>query len=137
MIALDVRDGLLFISLVVEYQGEQIVIDNALVDTGSAATVLSASRTEDAGISYEPDDILHRIRGVGGSEFVYEKTMNAITIGTVRVADFAVQISGMDYGFEIDAIVGLDLLTRLNAIIDMRQLQIIVAIEGIEQGRNE
>ncbi len=40
------------------------------------------------------------------------------------MADFQVEIAAMDYGFEMDGIIGLDFLLRAKAKIDLERLKI-------------
>lgn len=39
-----------------------------LIDTGSASTVLSADVVEAVGITSQPDDVIDKLRGIGGTE---------------------------------------------------------------------
>ena len=45
-------------------------------------------------------------------------------MGDLEVKDFEVKIGIMDYGFEIEGIVGMDFLTRGGFIIDLAQLEV-------------
>lgn len=53
------------------------------------------------------DDTIYSIRGVGGSEFVYTKTVDALGVGKLQTRALEVEIGAMDYGFEIDGIIEL------------------------------
>lgn len=64
-------DDLPFTQITVSYQGNIIEIDNVLVDTGSASTILAADAVSSVQITPLPDDVLHTIRGVGGTEVVF------------------------------------------------------------------
>ena len=103
------RDGLPFVSVSIAYQGEQLELHNCLLNTGSAGTIFSAD---------------HRIRGVGGAEFVFTKRVESLHLDKLNVTDFEVEIGGMDYGFSLDGIIGLDFLRAVQAIIDLNQLRI-------------
>lgn len=67
----------------------------------------------------EPTDIINSVQGIGGSETVIEKKIDAIEIDNVLASDFCIQIGTMNYGIEIDAIIGLDLLTACETIMDL------------------
>ena len=45
-------------------------------------------------------------------------------MGDLEVKDFEVEIGVMDYGFEIEGIVGIDFLTQSGALIDLAQLEV-------------
>ena len=51
----------------------------------------------------EPNDVIREIRGVGGTEYVYEKYIEKIQFGSKCVENFKIQIGAMDYGFEMDS----------------------------------
>lgn len=106
----------------VVYQGHSLRLKRVLVDTGSGGTILSSDLVEKIGLIGEPGDTIYRISGVGGSEFVFLKVINALKIGNLEVNDFTVEIGAMDYGFELDGIVGLDFLKEVGAIIDLDRL---------------
>ena len=87
-------------------------------DTGSAGTIISSDVVLSLGLVYESTDVIHRIRGVGESEFVFTRLIERIQVGEITVNDFEVEIGAMDYGFEIDGILGMDFLTKVGAVID-------------------
>jgi len=62
---------------------------------------------------------IYRVRGVGGSEFVYSKILDEVSIGSLIVNEFETEIGAMNYGFELDGIIGLDFLLKTKAIIDL------------------
>ena len=125
-----VEDGLPYITASLTYRGQSLQIEKALLDTGSAGTVLSADRVLDIGLQYEMSDIVHRIRGVGGAEFVYSKQIDRFAVDDLEVREFEVEIGAMDYGFQIDGIVGLDFLLQVGASIDLAQLEIGPSVSG-------
>jgi predicted aspartyl protease len=107
------------------YDGRQIEIPKVLVDTGSASTVLSADMVSQAGLVPEPDDILHTIRGVGGAEVVFIRRVDRFQIGSEQGLDeFEIEVGGMDYGFEINGILGMDFLMGTGAIINLQDLRL-------------
>ena len=80
-----VQDDLPFVETKLVYRGQEIQLSNVLVDTGSARSVFAADKVAEIGISLEPQDAIHRIAGVGGSEFVFTKTIDR---GTTPGAQF-------------------------------------------------
>lgn len=118
------KDNLPFITIAVSYRGMSIDIPGVLVDTGSASTILAVDSVAEIQMTPEPDDILYTIRGVGGSEVVFSRRIDHLKIGEHALPDFEVEIGGMDYGFEINGIVGMDFLTRAGAVIDLRRLEL-------------
>jgi len=123
---MDIRlqHGLLFASASLDYSGKQLICKNVLVDTGSAGTVFSIDRLLDIGVKPEPDDVIRELRGVGGTEFVFVKKIDNLTVGDFRISDFEIEIGAMDYGMEIDGIIGLDFLLKVKAKIDLEWMKI-------------
>jgi len=66
--------------------------------------------------------MIYRISGVGGSEFVFSKTVNSIKIGNMEVQSFTLEVGAMNYDFNLDGIIGLDLLQEIKAIINIDML---------------
>jgi len=116
--------GLPFVSATVEFRGRRLMLADILVDTGSGGTILSVDRVADIGLQYEPDDLVHRIRGVGGSEFVFSKVVDKLLLDELQVTGFEVEVGAMDYGFSLDGIVGMDFLLQTGAVIDLGQLDV-------------
>jgi hypothetical protein len=62
------RDGLPFVTASVSHRGRKIAFRSVLLDTGSAGTLFATDAVSVVGLTYEPEDRVHRIRGVGGAE---------------------------------------------------------------------
>ena len=118
------QDGLPYVTTSLTRRDQQLTLDNVLLDTGSVGTIFSTDKVLAVGLQYEADDIVHRIRGVGGAEFVFTKKVDLLSVGELQVADFEIEVGGMDYGFEIDGIIGMDFLTQVGAVIDLARLEI-------------
>lgn len=82
------------------------------------------SRLAILNLTYEPEDPVHRIRGVGGSEFVFCKRVDKLAIGELWLRDFSIEVGAMDYGFALDGIIGMDFLLGVGAIIDLGELRL-------------
>ena len=119
-----VRAGLPFVTASLTYLGKQLSFKNTLLDTGSARAMFSMDELLAVGLTYEPDDRVHRIRGVGGTEFVFTKRVDCLTVGDLQVTDFQVEVGVMDYGFDVDGIIGMDFLIQVGAVIDLARLEI-------------
>lgn len=118
-----IREGLPQVSMSLFYRDRRLDVENVLLDTGSASTIFSANRLLDIDLRCDPTDILNRIRGVGGTEFVFSKTIDRLSLGDLTVADFEIEVGAMDYGFnfELDGILGMDFLEQVGAVIDLRR----------------
>jgi len=125
LVDITLQDGLPFVSIKITQSNQSVTIPNVLLDTGSAGTVFSTDLVAKVGLVLETNDIIRRIRGVGGSEFVFTKLVDEITLGDLRVENFEIEVGAMAYGFEIGGIIGMDFLINVGAIIDLNQFQVM------------
>ena len=120
---IEIRNGLPYTTLTIGYNAQSIDISNILIDTGSASTILAADIVADIGILPFENEILYTIRGVGGTEVVFIRETNFIKIGNKTIFQFEIEIGAMNYGFDINGILGMDFLIKSQACINIhRQL---------------
>lgn len=125
-----IEDGLPFVSVTVSHKGRRLTLDNVLLDTGSAGTILPVDRVLSIGLTMEPEDTIRRVRGVGGAEFVFSKRIEQLAVGSLAVEALEIEVGAMDYGFSLDGILGLDFLLRVEALIDLARLELRSAAES-------
>jgi len=116
--------GLLYVTADLVYKSQTLTLSEVILDTGSAATLFSVEEVARLGLVPEPTDPIRRVRGVGGSEFVFSKRLYRLSLGDLALDDFPVQIGAMDYGFPIQGLIGLDFLMQAGAVIDLEKLEI-------------
>lgn len=127
--------GLLpYVRVVLHHQGEILILDQVLIDTGAERSVFSSTETTRIGIAPGPEDRLSRMVGVGGYEWVFSSRLDRIDLGEISLSDFEVQIGKMEYGFPIQGIIGMDFLLRVQAIIDLDRLVINSSSQSIAEG---
>lgn len=124
MTRLVLRAELPFVTVSVNHRGKAVEVENMLLDTGSASTLVSADLAAAIGIVPQPSDRLRILRGVGGREVVFARTIERIEVGGRGVDDFEIEIGGMDYGFDIDGILGMDFLRAAGAVVDLGALEL-------------
>lgn len=116
--------GLPFVSMTVMFKGRELKLEKVLLDTGSASTLLNADIVQEIGMVPEGNDIVDIIRGVGGVEYVYTKYLDSIIVDEAILNDFQVEIGNMEYGMEIDGILGFNFLKQAAAVIDTGEMQL-------------
>ncbi|MGE6230491.1 retropepsin-like aspartic protease [Paenibacillus chitinolyticus] len=119
---IEIKYGLPFVEVVVCYRGEQLHLKHVLLDTGSAGTIFSADVVDAIGVKVEPEDVLNKIRGVGGVEIVYSKYFDFVRTGEVSLEVFEVEIGEMNYGLEIDGTIGFDFIRAAGLVINSKEL---------------
>ena len=113
---IEYREGLIFTSLKIEFRGLFKVIDNVVIDTGAAETIISPDAVDDIGIIAESDDSINSFYGVGGSlHNFFSKKVDKVCLGKVN-SDFGV----IDPSERINGLLGLDLLMKIGAVIDLK-----------------
>lgn len=122
-----IQDGLPYIAATIIHKGQTLTLENVLLDTGSAGTIFSADQVMAIGLEYGADDVVHRIRGVGGAEFVFAKRTESLAVDDLRLTNFEIEVGAMDYGFAIDGIIGMDFLSQVKAVIDLNLFEIHVS----------
>ena len=118
------KSRLPLISVILHHHEKQITLDNVLLDTGSVSTLFSVDRVLALDIQLEPHDTIRQIRGVGGAEFVFTKTIDRLSLGHISVANFEIEVGSMDYGFQLDGILGVNFVLQVGAILDFSKLEI-------------
>lgn len=124
MVKLDFKYGLLFCKVTLNYKGKSMSLDNVLLDTGSGGTVFKMDKVDELGITIEKDDTIETISGVGGVEFVYKKNIDSIKLEDLEIRDFKIEVGVMDYGFDINGIIGMDFLKKVGAIINLDKMTV-------------
>jgi len=119
--------GLAYVEAVLTFRGRSLRLGDTILDTGSSSTIFSADRLLEIGVVPEPADALHRLRGVGGTEYAFTKRLDLLAVGEMKALDFEVEVGAMDYGFPADGILGLDYLLRIGALVDLRRLELLLA----------
>jgi hypothetical protein len=99
-------------------------VPNVLIDTGSARTIFAFDIVSGIKISPAPEDILYAIRGVGGMETVFSRPVDYIQVGERQLPQFEIEVGGMDYGFDIQGILGMDFLRQARAVLNLDELSL-------------
>lgn len=117
------QDGLLFTSIQLSFRGSSKIIENVVIDTGAAETIISPDVAEDIGIVAELSDNVNSFYGVGGSlHNFFSKEVDEICVGQVKLEKTKLDFGVIDPKGYINGLLGLDLLMKLGVIIDLKKL---------------
>jgi hypothetical protein len=116
--------GLAYVEAVLTFRGQSLRLSNAILDTGSSSSIFAADRLLDIGVVPESSDLLHRLRGIGGTEYAFTKRLDLLAIGDMEIPDFEIEVGAMNYGFPADGILGLDYLLQTGVLIDFQRLEL-------------
>lgn len=116
------QDGLLFASIQISFRGTTRVIDNIVIDTGAAESIISPDAVEDIGIFAEPEDNVNSFYGVGGSlHNFFSKNVDEIKLGQVKLDKVKMDFGVIDPKGYINGLLGLDLLIKIGAVINLKK----------------
>ena len=121
---IDFRDGLLFTSIGINYNGFEKVIENVIIDTGAAHSLISSDIAEEIGIMYENGDKLITMFGIGGEDFAFRKPVTKVKLGPLTINDYPLDFGLLDIDNGINGLIGLDLLIESKAILNLNTLEI-------------
>lgn len=79
---LDYKDGLLYVSIQLMHGDNEIAIDNVIVDTGAAHTIILSDYLEELDVELSDTDELVKASGYGGMVYgAVRKKMDKIEFG--------------------------------------------------------
>ncbi|QCR32730.1 retropepsin-like aspartic protease [Lysinibacillus sp. SGAir0095] len=120
-----IDEGLLLTDMEIYYKGRNLHLTRVLIDTGSSNSIISTDIAETIGIFPEAADPIYRVCGIGGSEIVFSKMIDSIKIGQMEAEKIQLEIGSMNYGFNLEGIIGLNLLKRMKISINLEKLLIM------------
>ena len=115
------RDGLLFTSVIIVYQGQTKHIDNIVIDTGASHTLISQDIVDDIGIRVSLNDDVVASFGIGGKEHAFVKKVDGIQVGDYRISNISLDFTSIPYT-DINGLLGLDILMNAGFVIDLKEL---------------
>lgn len=119
------RDGLLYTSITIVYKGCSKTINNIVIDTGASDSIVSVDAVDDIGIYAEVGDKIISLSGVGGSlHNAFVKKIDCVKFGNLTVNNFEMDFGIIDNKGEINGLLGLDLLIKAGAIIDLKRFKL-------------
>lgn len=131
-IELRLLHGLPVVAIEIVFEGKNLYLENVLLDTGSAGTILDADVVAEIGVRPEGTDRTAILHGIGGTEIVFTKWFDSISLGGSTVKPCRVQIGAMDYGIHIQGIIGFDFIRAANLVIDTVDMKIYSKTKGVQ-----
>ncbi|HBU83174.1 MAG TPA: hypothetical protein DEF35_16235 [Paenibacillus sp.] len=119
-------NGLPIVTLPLSYKNKSTLLNNVLLDTGCSTTIFDTDLIEPIGIDI---DFINgksvRMYGVGGSsELCYQQIVSDLSIDSIVLKDFTIQLGLTKEPYGFDAILGVDFLYKYGLKIDFEKLVI-------------
>ena len=122
---LDYKDGLLYVSIQLVHGDKEIAIDNVIVDTGAAHTIMLSDYLEELDVELSDTDELVKASGYGGMVYgAVRKKMDRIKLGGITIDNMKVDFGVIDPHDRINGLLGLDFLKSTKAVIDLDSMVI-------------
>lgn len=121
---LEYKSGLLFVDMNIGYKGNNVLLNNVVVDTGAAHTIINPDSVFELGIKAEADDEFITMYGVGGEHYSYRKNVNAISLGRNCLENIKIDFGLIDENGYINGLLGLDVLLKLGITINLKELKL-------------
>ncbi len=118
------NNGLLYATLELTYNGKLKILDDIIIDTGAAHSIICPDIVEDLGIEDSPEDELITMYGIGGAQYAYRKKIDGIKFGSCLVKGYKLDFGYIDENGRIKGLLGLDLLMEMGLILDLKNLKI-------------
>ncbi len=116
------QDGLIWVSVELEYEGTRYTIDHCLVDTGSATTAFDIDFVD---FNFRKPAIITRLYGIGGgTQEVIAQKVDGITIDTHKIQHIEVEFGNIRSDIGMNGFIGNDLLSVFTLIIDYSKQEI-------------
>jgi hypothetical protein len=106
------RNGLIWIPICIEYEGENININNCILDTGSATTAIDIDLVE---FNYKKPSFVKRLVGIGGgTQEVINQEVNKITIDQISLENVEIEFGDIQADIGINGFIGTDVLRNFD-----------------------
>jgi predicted aspartyl protease len=116
------NNSLLYATLEITYNGKSKILEDIIVDTGAAHSIICPDIVEDLGIEDSPEDELITMYGVGGIQYAYRKKIESIKFGSCLVSGYKLDFGYIDENGRINGLLGLDLLMEMGLVLDLKNL---------------
>ena len=120
-------DGyLIYASLKLTHKGKTKIVDRLVVDTGAAKSFISIDAVDDIDISFEDGDYITTVYGVGGPDNSFQKLLDNVEFGSKKFEHYKVDFGAFHGEYNINGLIGLDLLKDSGVTIDLHNLKITI-----------
>ncbi|GMA66117.1 retropepsin-like aspartic protease [Alicyclobacillus fastidiosus] len=116
------RDGLLFVSVTLSHKGITQLVDDVILDTGAAQSLIDMTAVEPMDIAAEGQDDFVFMSGIGGQEVALRKRIDFVQFGDYVIENAHVDFAYLDTHPGINGLLGADILLSGRFIIDLDEM---------------
>lgn len=120
---LSVVNGILLSPLTISHKRKSITLESMIIDTGSAHTWVNLDVVENVlDVGPEEGDHIVTAFGIGGRDVANRKRIDQVQFDNFIAEGFQVDFGRLDV--DIHGLIGLDLLTAGNFIINLAKMEV-------------
>ena len=112
-------DGLLCTDISITFGEKTKVLNNIVIDTGAVQSIINSLVVEDLDIVPRFLDELSTTIGIGGEMSFFSKLIDEVKISDKVFKSIEMDFGEIDSKGEIMGLIGLDILEKLRAVIDI------------------
>ena len=118
----ELKQGLIWLTFELIYEGNGVIIDKCILDTGSAATAIDIDLVD---FNYRKSAIVKRLFGIGGgTQEVVSQNVGKVIIGGKELNDIEIEFGDIQAELGINGFIGNDILSRFSILIDYQKQEI-------------
>lgn len=131
------KDGLLYSSISLCIEGNAIMIDNVIIDTGAFHTIISADYLEQMNVGFSDNDEIVKASGYGGTvSYSVRKSIDYIKCGDIKVDNIKLDFGEIDPNERVNGLIGLDFLIKAGTVIDLVELVMYAKSKNLKTSDN-
>lgn len=116
------KNGLIWISIIIEYNKMELTINNCIMDTGSATTAVDIDLID---FNYKKPSVLKRLKGIGGgTQEVIGQEVDKIIIDGFMIPGVEVEFGDIREDLGINGFIGTDILKNFDIGINFSNMKI-------------
>lgn len=120
----DWKQGLIWVSVKLCYEGQEFNIENCIIDTGAAT---SAIDIELIPFNYNKPAVVRQLFGIGGGkQEVVVQSVDTLTIGELSLKNIDIKFGDLNIDFGINGFIGTDLLSRFDVTLNFSTSEIFL-----------
>ena len=116
------KNGLIYTSLKIMYKGKAKIVNDVIIDTGAAHTIILPDAVAELDVQPEVEDEFITMYGIGGEQYAYRKSIEGIKLCEHELKDIEIDFGLIDDYGKINGLLGLDILLKLNVNVNLRDL---------------
>lgn len=121
---LKVCNGLPVVSVTLEYQERIVTVNNIILDTGAAESLIDREAVKELKIETDDDDIIVPMAGIGGRDYALRKQIDGLQFGSYYVERPYVDFGNLDEHLGVNGLLGFDILSNGQFIIDLFSMEV-------------